>query len=672
MNEKRRHPIRKRINKTVLLITAVSLIITSVFSIISMISIQRKAEDALTQQSMDNLQEVIREKTLLADQRLRKYAEITRDLAYYAEEIINNPENYKPHAFPYPVNPDNAGDLTIQVAMAYEDMKWEDVRDIAELYANVEPRFYPVMTQNSDVITTIYFGTTTADVIVCYDVQSDVKAGMLYYNFYETSWYKLCEEKKDLAFTNVYPDGFGRGMTITCVCPLHDKKGNICGIIGVDILINDLYSEIIDLDLGEGTKVLVADENNDLISPDEEVSGTDMTEGRDIDRSYIERASSYPSGIIAKEGRILAFDTIESAGWKVFVSIPQSSVLELANTINQDIVTSIIMFIVFFLIIMTVVVLGIYALSGTITKPIIDLKKDVGEITGGNLDHRAKIKDNDEIGDLAESFNEMASSLKEHIDTITQVTAVKERMTAELKVATKIQADMLPKNFPKRDDIELFASMTPAREMGGDFYDFFMIDDDRMGLVIADVSGKGVPAAMFMIVARTLIKIHTTIPGKPSQMLWDINNTLCADNPSGLFITAWFGILTLSTGELISSNAGHEYPALMHEDGDYELLEGENMPPLATVENIEYTDEIITLRKGDKLFLYTDGVPEAKSMDGKRFGLDNLLDVLNSNRSAGPEELLDSIKREVDAFNGDKDPFDDVTMMSVVWKGEQE
>ena len=241
MENKRRHPIRNRINNIVLLITAISLIITSVFGIISMLNIQNEAENALIEQSMDNLQDVIRSKTLLADQRLQKYAELTGDLAYYAEEIINNPENYKPRSVFFPVEAENAGELTIQVAMAYENMKWEDVKDIGELYANVEPRFYPVMKQNENVITTIYFGTTTADVIVCYDVQSDIKAGMQYYNFYETSWYKLCEEKKELAFTPVYADGFGRGMTITCVCPLHDKNGEINGIIGVDILINDLY-----------------------------------------------------------------------------------------------------------------------------------------------------------------------------------------------------------------------------------------------------------------------------------------------------------------------------------------------------------------------------------------------------------------------------------------------
>ena len=176
---------------------------------------------------------------------------------------------------------------------------------------------------------------------------------------------------------------------------------------------------------------------------------------------------------------------------------------------------------------------------------------------------------------------------------------------------------------------------------------------------------------MFMIVAKTLIKIRTTAPGKPSQMLFDINNSLCADNPAGLFVTAWLGILTLSSGELIYSNAGHEYPVIMHEGSDYKLIENDNMPPLATVEDIEYFDEVCKLRKGDRLFLYTDGVPEAKNPGGERFGTKKLLDILNGNKGLAPEELLNKIKQEVDSFTGENDPFDDVTMMSVVWKGSE-
>ena len=280
-----------------------------------------------------------------------------------------------------------------------------------------------------------------------------------------------------------------------------------------------------------------------------------------------------------------------------------------------------------------------------------------------------KMRRRDEIGNLSGAMIKMENDIGNYIDNLTSVTAEKERISAELGVAAKIQADMLPTDFPDRKDIELYAAMTPAKEVGGDFYDFFFIDDDHIALVMADVSGKGVPAAMFMIIAKTLIKIRTTAPGTPAQMLWDINNTLCADNPSGLFVTAWLGILTLSTGELISSNAGHEYPALMHEGGDYELIESENMPPLAAAENIEYYDEKVVLKPGDRIFLYTDGVPEGKNPDGERFGTDKMLKILNHRHNVSPKELLDDMMRKVNEFAGESDQFDDVTIMSVIWKG---
>ncbi len=279
------------------------------------------------------------------------------------------------------------------------------------------------------------------------------------------------------------------------------------------------------------------------------------------------------------------------------------------------------------------------------------------------------IKNSDEIGGLADAMKKIESDIHEYVDNLRTVTAEKERVSAELNVAAGLQADMLPKHFPVRDDISLYAAMNPAKEIGGDFYDFFMIDDDHLGLVIADVSGKGVPAAMFMIVAKTLMKIRTTAEGTPARMLYDVNNTLCDDNQNGHFVTAWMGILTLSTGELISANAGHEYPALKRKGGKYELLVSEHEPPLASVADISFHDEVITLHKGDELFLYTDGVTEARASDGSRFGNERLLEVLNSGNMNTPKKVATAVKSSVDAFIRDNDPFDDITVMSIFWNG---
>lgn len=382
--------------------------------------------------------------------------------------------------------------------------------------------------------------------------------------------------------------------------------------------------------------------------------------------SFDKPAITYFTGKYVLTGMSIVTDNGESvAVIGVEVALP---------TLEQDLkdFTIQIMFIDM-IVLLVIIAIAVILLLVLIVRPIRTVAAEAERFVSDNAnisEKLGKIKTHDEIQGLSQSLLSLEHGVRDYISDITRINAEKERVSAELNVAAKMQADMLPKKFPERDDIEIFATMAPAKEMGGDFYDFFMIDDDHIALVIADVSGKGVPAAMFMIVTRTLMKLRTMRTGYPSKMLHDVNNTLCVDNPSGLFVTAWLGILTLSTGELISANAGHEYPAIMHENGSYEFLAGENMPPLAADEDLEYVDETITLRKGDRLFLYTDGVPEAKSADGSRFGENRMLEILNREKSCTPEELLKTMKREIDGFTGESDPFDDVTMMSVVWHGK--
>ncbi len=389
--------------------------------------------------------------------------------------------------------------------------------------------------------------------------------------------------------------------------------------------------------------------------------------------------------VMNREGKDPYLTNTEMYGWLVTAVVPiYTTDGEIAGLASIDLdmneikanESSFFMMLALTLIAITLisVIITLVIISKTIVRPVKQLSVAAGDYIS-NDENSIKfssiyIHNSDEIGDLSNAMKKMESDINDYIDNITLITAEKERVGAELNIASKMQTDMLPKNFPERRDIDIFATMTPAKEMGGDFYDFFMIDDDHMALVMADVSGKGIPAAMFMIIAKTLIKIRTTAPGTPAQALWDINNKLCEDNPSGLFVTAWFGILTLSSGKLICSNAGHEYPALMHKYGNYELLENDNMPPLAAMEDLEYEDEEIQLLPGDRLFLYTDGVPEAKAPDGSRFGTDKMIEILNSKKDCTPEELLTEMKKKVDEFTGDSDPFDDVTMMSVIWHGK--
>ena len=271
---------------------------------------------------------------------------------------------------------------------------------------------------------------------------------------------------------------------------------------------------------------------------------------------------------------------------------------------------------------------------------------------------------------VAVSFLLLIGSIILLFREIRGMAAAQARIGAELGVATKIQSDMMPYNFPERDDISLYATMTPAKEVGGDFYDFFFIDDDHLALVMADVAGKGVPAALFMVITKSILRnVAMMSRQKVGKVLSIANNALCENSRSGLFVTTWFGVLTISTGELVYANAGHEYPAIKRGGDKFELVVSDNSPPLSAMEDLEFDEERITLSKGDCLFVYTDGVPEAKNAAGERFGTGKMLEILNRDTDKDLISMLKDMKQEIDDFTGKMDPFDDVTMMALRYLG---
>ena len=280
-----------------------------------------------------------------------------------------------------------------------------------------------------------------------------------------------------------------------------------------------------------------------------------------------------------------------------------------------------------------------------------------------------EIKSLNEIGQLARTVDSMEAQVLEYIDDLTRITKEKEQIKAELSVATEIQASMLPHEFPKNDEFDIFATMTPAKEVGGDFYDFFMIDPKHLALVIADVSGKGVPAALFMVIAKTLIKNRTQMGGSPSEILADVNRQLCEGNKAELFVTVWLGILDISTGKVIASNAGHEYPAVMKSGGDYELLKSKHSPAVATLEDLKFRQYEFVLNSGDMIYLYTDGVAEATNSNYELYGTDRMIEALNRIKNESAEEVLLSMKNAVDSFTGEAPQFDDITMLCLKYHG---
>ena len=297
--------------------------------------------------------------------------------------------------------------------------------------------------------------------------------------------------------------------------------------------------------------------------------------------------------------------------------------------------------------------------------------KEEGEVSALAL---LDIHTGDEVENLSHALKRMERDINGYIENLTHVTAEKERIGAELSVATHIQASMLPcifPAFPNRREFDIYATMTPAKEVGGDFYDFFLVDDDHLAVVIADVSGKGVPAALFMVIAKTLIKDHTQSGKPPEEVFTEVNRQLCEANDENLFVTAWMGVLEISTGKLVYVNAGHNPPVIGRKNGETEFLRSRPGFVLAGLDFTKYRAGSLELMPGDLLYLYTDGVTEAMNTAQELYGEERLKRTLDANVSASPEEIFKAVKKDLDDFVADAPQFDDITMLAMRYLGRE-
>ena len=277
----------------------------------------------------------------------------------------------------------------------------------------------------------------------------------------------------------------------------------------------------------------------------------------------------------------------------------------------------------------------------------------------------------DELGVLANGVTTMETDILAYIDSLTKVNAEKSKVQAELSIASAIQKGMMPtETFPDRKEFEIYAAMKPARAVGGDFYDYYFIDPDHLAIVVADVSGKGIPAALFMMIAQMLIRqiLEDNPKLKPSEVLSRLDGILNRKNSTEQFVTVWLGILDVRTGEIVASNAGHEYPIVSQGVGDTFIdLKDKHNPPCATIAGIHRSDYTIELRKGDSILLYTDGVTEATNKDNKLFGMDNLVACLNKKKASTAEEHVNTVLEAVDEFRGSAEQFDDITLINLIY-----
>lgn len=704
----KRIPIQKKIQKVVLFISLTALLVSTAVAVLSMLRLRgqvitsgmelgeaaaERSGQALIDQTEQNLQDIVSSKAGLADAKLNKFSNYIEIFSSYLSGLYQNPDGILPEEV-LPPDAANRGILTMQRNLADTAVSYEKVADEIALLGNVRRVFDPVIRAEESMISTIYLGTESG-VLLSYDAYSDTAdtgGEEEYFDFFESSWYRSAKEAGKLIFTDTYQDGYGRGLTISCAAPFYDAGGGFSGVVCMDILISDLNQNIINVDLGEDAYAFLLGRTGDIIAfPHMEKNihtfkyVTDISfEAHMVSKQLMSGETGFVQG---DNGIYYAYTPISISDWILVVRVPakrvtapaditrstiEDSTSKMAGDMNRQILLMIVIFAVAFILIICAVVVLSNRFARRLTGPLTVLQKDVFQISSGKLEHLAAVSSNDEIGDLAVSFNSMTVSLRRYISDLTSVTAEKERIGTELNVATHIQASMLPcifPAFPGRVEFDIYATMQPAKEVGGDFYDFFLVDDDHLAMVMADVSGKGVPAALFMVIAKTLIKNIAQSGLSPREVLEKANNQLCENNEAEMFVTVWLGILEISTGKLTYANAGHEYPALQRAGGDYGLIREKHGFVLAGLENARYKEYELTLMPGDRLYLYTDGVAEATDAHDELYGTDRMLYILNQSKYLSCADLLHYIKEDIDRFVGDAPQFDDITMLSIEMRG---
>lgn len=421
---------------------------------------------------------------------------------------------------------------------------------------------------------------------------------------------------------------------------------------------NDINAQIIDAarnrHIGMNGFVVICDEEQNIVTDDGKYSGKSLSAlGIDIDKNVVAANTVFEAEIAGKP-HYCAYTFAE--GYYIIGVIEQSEALFMRNvSIYVSIFMEMIIFAALFIL--------IYFL---IKKVIIDnlrkINNSLSQITDGNLNVMVDVRTNEEFASLSDDINHTVSTLK------TYISEAAARIDKELEFAKQIQYSALPSVFPPypgRKDFDIYARMITAKEVGGDFYDFYMLNDTTLAFLIADVSGKGIPAAMFMMRAKTIIKDLAESGLEIDEIFTKANKKLCENNDAGMFVTAWMGMLDLKTGLLKFVNAGHNPPLIGRFKGEFEYLRVRGGMVLAGMEQVKYRKNEIQLNPGDKIFLYTDGVTEATDKNSTLYGEDRLLTVANLNIESGTKELCDTVKNDVDSFVGEADQFDDITMLCV-------
>ena len=620
----------------------------------------------------------------------------------FAEELFAHAESLSPHPF-YAPDPANAGKASVQVQC--EEGVDPTQSETLGLAANMS-EIMLAMFESSDTLNSCFVALPDGCILYVDDRSDEYisETGEVYH--FETTqrpWYRQAVEAGELIFTGVELDAFTDIPGLVCAAPVY-RNGELVAVVGADIFLTSI-SDYVSETAQDGSFLCIINENGQvLFSPVKEgaFKAARSAEAQDLRRSDNARLAAFVTQALSERTSLtllpvdgkdyyLCGAPIETLGWTVVAGVekeltdrPAKTMLDSYDAINAEALGvfeegvnhSRETMTISTVLIVALALIGALFLAARVVKPLEKMTKRVRALSGSDLQFTMDkaYRTGDEIEVLAEAFAMLSGKTVQYIGEVARVTAEKERIGTELALATRIQADMLPNiypAFPDRPEFDIYASMDPAKEVGGDFYDFFLIDDTHLGLVIADVSGKGVPAALFMMVSKILVQNYAMTGISPAEVLRTVNNQICSNNREEMFVTVWLGILDTATGKLTAANAGHEYPTILHAGESFELVKDKHGLVIGAMEGVRFKEYELQLQPGDRLFVYTDGVPEATNADNELFGTERMLAALNEEPMAKPEKILRNVRAAVDAFVKDAEQFDDLTMLCLEYRGEK-
>jgi sigma-B regulation protein RsbU (phosphoserine phosphatase) len=623
-------------------------------------------------------------------------------LQSFASELFAHEEVFSPHPI-YP--PDRAKDGVPTVQFQTEEGVDPYGSEALSLVANMSEIMLG-MYRHSDKLSSCFVATADGTILYVDDRSGsyfDENGEVYHFPVRSRPWYQSAAETGELIFTGVELDTYTDIAGLVCAAPVF-RDGELVAVVGADIFLTSIRDYVENANIENGFLCVVNENGQVLFSPQREgVFKPELTEtapdlrksGNEALAGFISAALTGSTGLqtVAVDGKdyYLTGTPMPTVGWAVVSAVEKGTTRQptVAMLQNYDAINANALAVfrrstensarTFLILTALIILLGVgaaLAVANRIVRPLEHMTKRINSLSDSDsiFEMEKVYRTGDEIEVLAESFASISQKTRDYIRQITEITAEKERIGTELALATRIQADMLPNiypAFPDRKEFDIYATMDPAKEVGGDFYDFFLVDDDHLCMIMADVSGKGVPAALFMMASKIILANNAMLGKSPAQILTDTNAAICANNREEMFVTVWLGILELSTGKLTAANAGHEYPVLRKPDGSYELFKDKHGFVIGGMKGVKYREYELQLEPGGKLFVYTDGVPEATNAENELFGTERMMQALNEDTAAAPETVLKNVRRAVDAFVKEAEQFDDLTMLCMEYRGKQ-